>query len=157
MKIYTLSYYSETINGVMGNYSSFEKAKDALAEEAEACNEVIDYANGVEYPGHGYGRYPIKDDTDHAYYEIDCNPLNDEDEEEEEEYDDEYDDYNDDDEDDDEEYDDDEDYDDEWDEDDDEEDYEDGEDDESEADDPWEILRLLLRKGLYGIGIIVGE
>ena len=157
MKIYTLSYYSDVINTVLGNYSSFARAKDVLLEEVEACHEVLDGINCVELHMNDYGRYPVKDKAEvHAYYEIECNTLDDEDEEEDEEYDDEYDDYDDDDEDDDEEYDDDE-KDDDWDEDDDEEeDYEDGENDECEAG-PREILSQLICRGLCGIGIIVGE
>ena len=89
MKIYTLSYYSDIVNSVVGSYSSFTKAKNALINEAAKRYEILNYINSVECPAKDYGRYPVNgSEKFHAYYEIDCNTLNDENEEEK--YDEEY-------------------------------------------------------------------
>lgn len=118
MKIYTLSYYSNITNVVMGNYSTFNKAKSALIIELNTCRETLDEGGVREYDDGGY--YPLLNKE--GWYEISWDNLDDEDEDEDE--------YND------------EDYDYDW--DDDESDEDEDEDEEDEEISTLEALRELL-------------
>lgn len=118
MKIYTLSYYSNITNVVMGNYSTMDKARRALTTEMIVSKETVDDNKVVEGEDGGY--YPLLNEE--AWYEISCNDLDDESEDEDE--------YND------------EDYDYDW--DDDESDEDEGEDEEDEEISTLEAIRELL-------------